>query len=89
MCGGIRDFVLQEDNSVPQRASAVKSYSKVTGVLTIFWPAQSPELNAIGNTRAFIKDMFANPPDTPRTKSKYSTGLEKCGIELRRTTFKP
>ena len=67
--GGIQNFVFQEDNIKPHRAIAVKVYLKGRGVKTMFWPAQSPDLNPIENA-----------PDTIRMKKSFSIGFEKFGL---------
>ena len=53
--GCIQNSVFQEDNIKPHRAIAMKAYLKERGVVTMFWPAQSPDLNPIEDVLVFIK----------------------------------
>ena len=39
-------------------AKAIKYYLQETGVMTMFWPAQSPQIDPIENAWALIKQKY-------------------------------
>ncbi|CAB5369723.1 unnamed protein product [Rhizophagus irregularis] len=67
--------IFQEDNAVPHRSGVATAARENAGIVTLDWPAQSPDINPIENIWAEMKMMIRrrSPPS-----SSISVLMEKA-----------
>ena len=70
LCPDGERWYYQDDNAPCHRAKRVADWMKSSGVKTIDWPAQSPDLNPIENLWFRIGKIIAK--DKPRTKRELT-----------------
>lgn len=56
------DWILQEDNDPKHRSRLCTSWKLEKGIVTLDWPAQSPDMNPIENVWAYIKMKLRERP---------------------------
>ncbi|GBB96753.1 hypothetical protein RclHR1_28230003 [Rhizophagus clarus] len=68
--------IFQEDNAAPHRSKVATATHKNTGIVTLDWPAQSPDINPIKNIWAEMKMMIRRhspPPSSISVLMEYVT----------------
>lgn len=53
------DWILQEDNDPKHRSKLCKAWKEENGVVTMYWPSRSPDMNPIKNVWAIMKVKLA------------------------------
>jgi len=61
-------WLYQQDNALCNAAKKVKKWREDRDVRSLCWPAQSPDLNPIGNSYCNIGQLIAK--DVPTTKRR-------------------
>ncbi|GBB92165.1 hypothetical protein RclHR1_19750003 [Rhizophagus clarus] len=69
--------IFQEDNAAPHRSKVATAARENAGIVTLDWPAQSPDINPIENIWAEMKMMIrchSPPPSSISVLMEYATG---------------
>ena len=80
--GDLEQFILQKDNCGPHIANAIKQYLQETGVTTMFWPAQSPDINPIENAWALMKQKYRQRTTYAKNEDELFTIISTIWHEL-------
>lgn len=66
------NFIFQDDNASCHRSKAVKDYLRHNGIKTMYWPANSPDLNPIENLWAKVKLLINEKKPTNKEDLRHA-----------------
>ena len=69
------NFVFQDDNDRKHRCKIVKEFKSINNIMTLPWPAQSPDLNPIERVWDAIKDAIAKRPIPPSNQAQLKQAI--------------